>query len=88
MLAKILSNLAKSACQDRKSLSLYEELSSGMPGLNFLGIVELVADADAVFRNGVWIADLTAFLFAAVSPRNLAHFSLNVVCFSGQVKQN
>ena len=50
-------------------MSLYEELSARMPGLYFFGIVELVANPDAVLRNGVWMADLVAVFVAAVSPR-------------------
>ena len=58
-----------SACQECKPLSLYKELSAGMPGLYLFGIVELVANADAVIRNGVWIAELCAIFVSTVSPR-------------------
>ena len=34
---------------------LYEDLSSGMPGLYLSGIVQLVANSDAVLWDGRWL---------------------------------
>ena len=44
---------------------LYEDLSSGMPGLYLSGIVQLVANSDAVLWDGRW---LVIVLHASPSP--------------------